>query len=586
MMFLLGVFVVIVSSYASFYLISLELFKEFFLDMGIPYEFSIMNIVFFVGFILYYLTSVRNNQIYNEIGQLNESIKHFLMTYDKKNLEFKTPILQHTLKLVIDFMNEYKELKENSNKKIHTYKEIADSLIDVFDLQSVLVVKVNQDGKVIKANKKLLKFLAYDSEVKLNMNVKNIADIFDEKMPQRWLNDSLGEDLEISIKKVKFRMHIEKVERVPEYVITLIDITEFEEQKKRLEYERNFINKNLKTKSAINKSFEITMIRMLNYDNYAEHLGTGILELFEERISEKINSLGYDEIFKVQDDIFAVYGMEVDFNQHKKILEETIIVEIGEDKYIFNPQIILGSGVNFEQARQQIVESSKTLIARQKEESKYSPEIIKLVNESVLKEEIYLGYTQIQNHPNTLIIEPLIKDGYSNSLVSRDIVMPLAEEFNLYLQMLKILLLNNINLLKDKKLILNVTSLDLSSTTILSDLLTLIKRDELDVVFNVDINSNYSTIYPILKSIKAYAQLGIRRVGKGYISFRDLYALKIDYLEIDDSIIELIHSNPQWKFLVDAVKIIVKGQNSKLIAKKYKDEKIFQISDNFKVYGI
>ena len=112
----------------------------------------------------------------------------------------------------------------------------------------------------------------------------------------------------------------------------------------------------------------------------------------------------------------------------------------------------------------------------------------------------------------------------------------------------------------------------------------MIKREDLDVVFNIEVDSKYSIVYPILKVIKSYAQLGLRKVGKGYISFRDIYALKIEYLELDDSIVNLIKSNPQWKFLVDSVKTILKGQNSKILSNGYSDERVLKISNQFKIY--
>jgi len=586
MIFLFGVVLVFVSGYLSYYLLSLENVKALMENFPFPYEFVVTTIVFFLSFIVYYFVAKSNRKVDKEIIKLNDNIKQFLNNGVKgdEELSFKTTLLQRTVILLNELQEQYMELKTISDKKIRNYKEVADSLIDIFDLESVLVLKVNQDGKVIKANKRVLKFLAFESEVKLNMSVKNITDIFDNRMPERWLNDLLNNDMEVVIKKVKFRLHIEKVERLPEYVLTLIDVTEFEKQKERLEFERNFINKNLKTENALNKSFEITMIQILNYDHYAEHLGLGILDLFEEKFSLQIKSLGYDEVFKIQNNLFAVYDLKPNFESHKKILEESLIIEVGDDKYIFNPQVILGSGVNFEQAKQQVIESSKTFIQKQKSDIKYSPEIIKLVNENVLNEKVALGYTIVENQRNTIIIEPVIKDEYSGTLVNKNTVLSLAEDFNIYLQMIKILFLNNINFLKDKKLIVNVKSNILLSQTALHDLLLLIRREDLRVVFNVEINSNYAIVFPILKMIKSYAQLGLRKVGKGYISFRDIYALKVEYLEVDDTIIALINSNPQWKFLLDAVKIILKGQNSKIISRNYKDEKVFKIGDEFKVY--
>jgi EAL domain-containing protein (putative c-di-GMP-specific phosphodiesterase class I) len=117
----------------------------------------------------------------------------------------------------------------------------------------------------------------------------------------------------------------------------------------------------------------------------------------------------------------------------------------------------------------------------------------------------------------------------------------------------------------------------------LVDLLSLIKREDLMAVFNVNINSKYSIVKPLLKQIKSYAQLGFKNIGSGYINFIDIYALKVEYLEIDEKLSELVDKEEEWKFLVDSVKLIIKAQKSKLISSKYKDENIKKISNEIKI---
>ena len=587
MAILVGLLLVIASGYASVYLLQMNKLKNILAPIPIPYEFVVISGVYLITFILFYIIIKKTNIVSRELLSINNMLQQFLKQEKIEIPTLKHPSLQQIATLIQEAYQKYNEMSENSTKKINAYKEVADSMLDIFDLEKVLVAKVNQDGKIIKANKRLLKFLAFESEVKLNMNVKNFKDIFDQEVSNTWLNDFLDKKNEVMIKKVKFIIYVEKVQRLPEYVITLIDITEIEEERAKLEYERNYVNNNLKTFFALNKSFEITLIRVTNYENYAINLGTGILELFQEEFVKKIKSLGYDEVFMIQNDIFAIYGIEKnEYNQYKKILEETIQVEVGDDTYLFNPKIVLGGGVNFEQARQQLFESTNTFISKVKEDVKYNPEFIKLLNKSILNQKIILSYTPIENHKNTIIVEPIIKDEYSNTPLNKELIINIAQEFNLYLLMIKILLLNNISLLKDQKIIINVTTTDLLATTILTDLLTLIKREELNVVFNIEVNSKYSVVFPLLKTIKSYAQIGLRKVGKGYISFRDVYALKVEYLEIDDTIIDLVDTNPQWKFLLDAVKIIIKGQKSKLIARNYSDNKILKISNNSKMFDM
>ena len=182
------------------------------------------------------------------------------------------------------------------------------------------------------------------------------------------------------------------------------------------------------------------------------------------------------------------------------------------------------------------------------------------------------------------MIYPSIKDEYGSSIIDQNMVISIAREFNLYLAMIKQVLINNLNLLKNYKIVIDVKSEDLLSSTILSDLLALIGREELQIVFNVEINSEYSLISPILVKIKSVSQLGLKNVGNGYISFKDIYALKMEYLEIDNSICDLMKSNPQWKFLLDSLKLIVSAQKTKLLSTNYKDDKVFRVSNQMKIY--
>ncbi len=585
MVFLIGLVIVFSSSYISLLLLQMKEVQDILAPLPFPAEFVVTSSVYLVSFLIYYFVVAGNKGIYREIAKINDFIQQYVREQNPTFPIVKTSILIQTTNFLQDLIKKMKEEEENLTKKLNSCKTEVEVVDEIFNLEGAMVVKVNQDGKVIKANKRFLKFFAFENEVKLNMSLKNLKDIFDDELPHTWLNDFLGREQEVSIKKIKFVLSVEKAISKPEYVLTFINITEFEQEKRKLIYEREYVNENLKTTFALNKSFEITIIRVLNYENYATHLGTGIMELFQEEFAKKIKSLGVDEVFRVQDDIYAIYGNHKNsFNKFKKVLEETVIVELGEDKYIFNPRVVFGAGVNFEQAKQQIYESTHTLISKFREEPKFSPEIIKLVVKSILEEKISLAYSPIANQPNTLFIKPVIKDDYSNTLIDDKIVLGIAHELNLYLMMIKIVFLNNIVLLKDQKIIVDLTSTDLLATTLLNDLLILIRREELNVVFNININSNYSAVAPIIKSLKSVVQVGIRKVGKGYLNFRDVYALKVEFLEVDDSVIQLIKQNPQWKFLIDSVKILLKGQRSKILAKNYSDEKVFMITDKYKLY--
>ena len=584
-MIIMGILLILICCYASIYLAKLDIVQHSlsFLPPFVPTEFVINSIAFVFVYILYaFFEKAKYRSLFDDIEKINVALNQFISDKKIEVPELYTSFLRTTLHLITKIEQDYQKYVQKVNSKIEILENDIEALETILNLEDVLVCEVTESGKVKKANKQFLKFFGYKNEVKLNMQVKNIQELFGDEFGGVYLNEILHQEKKIKINNREFLLRVEKVQKEESYIISLIDITNFEEEKKEIEKKALFSG-SLKSEKAINKTFETTMIRIINYENYAEHLGLAILEVFEEAFVAKIKSLGYDEIFKIQNDIFAIYDLKVDYERYKKVLEETIKIVVAGDTYIFNPKVVLASGVNFDQAYQQILESTKTFVSKEKNDVKYHPEIIRLLNKSIDNNNIALGYKVIDGQNNTIVITPVIEDEYGAELGDK-IILDLAREFNLYLMLVKELLLNNLNILKNHKIIIDVTSEELLSTTILADLLSLIRREDLFVIFNVDINSNYSVVFPILKQIKSFAQLSIKNVGRGYISFRDVYALKVEYLEVDDSIIQLIQTNPQWKFLLDSVKILVSAQKTKLLANNYKDDRVLRISSELKVY--
>jgi len=585
---MIGIFLVLIASYVSIYVVQLGEMKKVLpkLPSFISYEFIVVAIVFTIFYFVYlFFEKLKMKKFYNDIEKINSVLSSFVSEKSFKETTIETYRLQSTYKFIKSCIEEYEKLNQKCNTQIKSLQENNKNLLELLNGEEVMVCKINNNGKLIKANQKFLKFFNYDSEVKFNMAVKNIKELFDTELENEWIEyDNVA--IKIKIHNIDYLLHIKKVISHLEYILTFIDISEFEKEKKELERKALYFNKYLKSEKAMNKLRETTMIRILNYENYAAHLSKGIMELFEDQFIERIKDLGYDEIFKIQNNTFAIYALKVDYDKYKKVLEESIKVSLADDEFIFNPKVALGGGLNYEQAYQQIIESGYTLISKQKDTYKYPIDFIKLVNKAILDDHILLGYKMIENDDNIMFIYPSIQDTITLNMLNQDMIINIAREFNLYLIMLKQVIINNLQMIKNYKIIIDVTSGDLLATTMLSDLLLLIKREELDVVFNVDINSKYKLVLPILKQIKSFAQLSIKNVGKGYISFKDLYVLKVEYMEIDDSIIELIKTNPQWEFLLDSVKLLVSAQKTKLLAYNYSDDKVLKISNKLKIYEI
>lgn len=266
------------------------------------------------------------------------------------------------------------------------------------------------------------------------------------------------------------------------------------------------------------------------------------------------------------------------------MLEETIKISISGSYYFFNPIIVIGSGVNYTQAKEQVLESSYTMVSKVREKPKYELEFVKLVNSTINNDRVEMGYFEIEGENNTIIIKPLFDSEYGLEGADEEI-MEYLKEFNLYLQVMKNLMSKNLDHLKFHKIILNVTSKELLSETLMDDLLNFINREELRVVFNVEINGDYKLILPMLKTIKLHSQLSLRKVGNSFINFKDIYGLKIEYIEIDDSLINLMRKNRNWGILLKGVKLILSGQRTKILANHYKDERVLKISNQLKQFG-
>ena len=575
-----GIVWILVSSIIVTYLLTLENIKQMY-NLPVPYEFTIVSGVFLVSFFVhYFVESQKFRSIIKELEKLTLELNNFINS-QKFSIETNNPYLSNTFSLLNKIFNDLIQTLSKETQKAISLENEKNELEKILDLESVYVLEITISGKVVRANKPFLKFLNFKNETQLNMKIKHIYDIFEEEIEDE-ISNLIGKEIKVTIKNKKFSLYIEKVSKDMLYVMTLIDITHFEEEKNNIIKQVEYASKNLKNLFSINKSKEILMIRILNYDNYASYLGSAVMDIFIEKFVEKIKNMGYEDIFKVQNNTFAVYDFHVNFEQYKTTLEENIIITVGKDRYIFSPKVILASGVNFEQAYQQILESGRTLISKQKAASKYNLEIIKIINKTILVNNIKLGYKYIINNSDTIIIYPIIPDEYGH-ILPQDEVESIAREFNLYLYMLKQVIINHINIIKNYKIIVNVSSEDLFAMTMLKDLASFIKREELMIVFNVSINSKYSLIYPILKYIKSFAQIGIRNVGHGYISFKDIYTLKVGYLELDDGIIQLAKEDKKWEFLINSIKLLVSEQNTKLLSNIYNDDKIYQISKDIKI---
>jgi len=573
MKFILGVILSIIGGYLYLYFLQ---------DITIPSldkELShlvVLSGVFLVCFIVYYfIDKIIESKFLEQLNILNQEIKNI----EKENKFDESKITNKNLKNIAFIVNslliKYKKLENELKQNIYLREEKLKILEDMVNVDGVLFAIVTESSKLIKGNKAFFKFLNIKNEVKFNLQYKSILEIFDEDMVLSECHNQ-----EVNIKGCHFLMDVIKIPKKMEFIIVLRDVSIVYNKLKEIEHKLYYVNKDLYTCYKLNPKMEILLIKVLNFENYVELLPEDILGLFEETFVNRIKELGYNEVFKVDANIYAVYDLNVDFNKYKKVLEDNLFVEFSGGKFEANPRVVLASGVNFSQAYQQIMISSKTMISKVKNENIYEFEDIKDVNSAVVNENIKLGIRKIKGLENHFYIYPIITS-MSNS--DYNISLNIARELNIYLPAVKSAILNNLTTIRNNTVIIDINSEELLSTTLLIDLLSAIKREGLDVVFNVDITSKYDAIYPILRQIKSYAKLSIKNGGRGFLSFKDIYALKVDFIEVSEDISSLVKNRPEWKFLLDSMKMLVSSQNTKLLAYNYNDDKVFEIEDNIEI---
>ena len=574
MKFILGLILSIVGGYLYLYFLQ---------DITIPSldkELShlvVLSGVFLGCFIIYYLIDkIIESKFLKQLDILNQEITMAEKenSFDESKITDKK--LKHIAFIINSLLVNYKNIESKLKKELLVKDEDLEMLEDMLDYtDGVLLARVSESNKLIKGNKSFFKFFNIENEVKFNLQYKSVTEIFDDEISLSESNNN-----EVNIKGYHFLLDIVKIPKRMEFIFALRDVSIIHNKLIQTENKLYYANKNLFTIHKLNPKMETLLIKILNFENYVELLPEDILELFEENFVNRIKELGYNEVFKVDANIYAVYDLKVDFNKYKKTLEDSLLIEFSGGNFEANPRVILASGVNFSQAYQQIMISAKTMISKIKDENKYEFEDIKDVNKSIINKNVKLGLKKIKGLKNHCFIYPIITS-MSNS--NYNISLKIARELNIYLPAVKSAILNNLATIRDLTIIIDINTDELLSTTLLIDLLSAIKREGLDVVFNVDITSKYDVVYPILRQIKAYAKLSIKNGGRGFLSFKDIYALKIDFIEVSEDISSLVKSQPEWKFLLDSMKMLVAPQNTKLIAHNYNDEKVFEIDDNMQI---
>jgi hypothetical protein len=567
MLLFLGIFFALIASIINTYLLKINL------NIGLPIEYEhmiISSVIYLLFIVIYYfiVTKYKDNSLKKEQSNL---LSILINTNNIKPIKKVDDfvILKNLVMRVNDFLEKFEEKEKYNNSIIDDLKLQNKNHQYKIDNSNVLYFVVNKEWKIISLNETAKKDLNINLITEFNKKFGSLKSIISPQMDD--IKSIENKEIEVTIFDKYYLMYVTESAIENFFFVRLVDITKYKNENKSLKESIYKINDDLFTDKKMDKFTKTTFIRILNYDEYGAYLNDDILKKFEEKFVKILKKNGYEEIFKIDRDIYAVYDY-ANMKYLKNELETEIVVEVSNNKFILNPIVILGAGVNYEEAKQQIFESSLNLKSAIKEDVKYSFENMNLINNYILDNNLYFSYRQVKD---MIMIEPYFKT--AGELPSSVNVEEYLKDFNLYINVLHKVFVKYLNVLEKQKIIINLDSNSLLSTTSLFTLLTFLKNNQVEVIFNININNYFEFSYKILKEIKAYFKISLKNIGDSYFNFKSFKEIRPNYIEIDKNVIEYIKQYPEAKKFLNGLELITRDEKIELIALGYRDENILEI---------
>jgi EAL domain-containing protein (putative c-di-GMP-specific phosphodiesterase class I) len=574
-LFFIGLVFSVASVYLYDYLSKVQFLKNRFEENPyITYDLALLlSSILLVYFIYYFLVWIGLNKYKKEFVKLNDTFLNFLKD---RNTTFSSAdrFLLPMYETFNIFKNQFVELEKFYAEKRKELQQTKAEITEVLNMQDSLIFKVTQEGKILEANTKALKFLGYSSLAELNKKYSNLGEIFDNEMETDWIGKSIDKTIEVVIFKRIFELYLDKVPAQQEFMVSLRDITTQKENIEKLNKLAYYnAQTDLKNINTLDKQKRTVLIKIYNYDDYARVMSEEIISLFIVEFANRIKKLEFQDIYRLSNDIFALsLDEKIDLRELKASLEKSITIFIGGQKYLFNAILLLSGGVTYEKAKKTLIESNQSLMPLWDEDiQNVDIEALNMLNEAMFENRIYISYkqmTSLKTREMIFYIEPVIKEKFTGEAIFDKNVINLAKKLNFYLKMVKNGVLNNIDKLSGKKLFIDVDDSDMFYQDDFVELVRLFKKENLKVIFNISINQNYKFAYERIKILKKYGfEVSLNNIGNSYLKIKDIYSLKVDYLMIDDEIINLIQNDKRWEFIVEHIEGLVQYQNSSVISK-------------------
>ncbi len=174
----------------------------------------------------------------------------------------------------------------------------------------------------------------------------------------------------------------------------------------------------------------------------------------------------------------------------------------------------------------------------------------------------------------------------NGTVISPFIFLDIAKKAKLYPNIIKIMIQEAFNLIKNKnkKVSVNISFEDIASKTTMNYIYQVLEENieytnllEFEILESEEI-SDFSEVYKFLEKVRKYkCSVGVDDFGAGYSNFNMLVNLDISFVKIDGSLIRGIDSSKNQKIIVKTITEFTKKFGFKTVAEFVSSKEIYNI---------
>lgn len=571
-LFLIGMFLVIGSGALYNYFLSIEYYEsEFTFFRTIPYEYVALFVAYLPSFLLFQIVlTVLLGKKLRFLNPIVKEVKNFSVTKEYKfdtGLKDKRGI--NLIKHLSTVFDQYKELEDFYSNKRKELNQIKTDVKEVMDMQDLLVIRISEDKKVLDANKKVLDTFNVDTVANFNQKIVSIITIFENEADDAFLSNPTDNARRVKVGNFFYDLHIKKFEGKNEYLLTLYDVTDMKENVDRLTHEKNFDQTTgLRTEKLLNKNQSMFIFSIENYPYFLRYYSEEVLTIFLKKFFKRGGYVKFDDFYCLAENRFAIQSdKELKIEEIKNSLESSLTVVVKGNKFHFNPIIKIAEGMNFEAARKfyDIATLDPTTHLSIENEG-----IDKIINEAIEEDRIELSYSlikQIGSENKIFMINPLIREKFTNEPLFNHEIEEVARDLGLYLQSLQHGMKKEKEQIKAKKIMITLTEQDLFYGPAIESFIGFLKEEEINLTINFIIEKEYDEAYKVMNRFKEEGfKIAIGNIGKTFFNIRDIYSLQVKFLLLDESIEKLVEKDAGWNNIVSSLKDTVKYQETRVVS--------------------